>query len=255
MVFNKLSPADAYKFAKGETVVASTGIPAKLQRPLDWLVVSDHSDGLGIAPLLTRSDPTLLEDPLGAELYELVSQKTIESTQAAYNLWLGRAYEGTNHLASDQNAPKIPWEEIIDAAEEANVPGSFTAFIGYEWSSAPDGNNLHRVVVYRDGKEEANTRIPLSNELSNDPEALWDWMEDYQSETGGQLLAIPHNGNLSNGLMFDDKRFSGEPLSAEYAERRQRLEPLYEVTQMKGDGETHPALSPDDAFADFETWD
>nr|WP_170337262.1 DUF3604 domain-containing protein [Ruegeria arenilitoris] len=255
LVFNKLSPSDAYKFAKGETVVASTGIPARLQRPLDWLVVSDHSDGLGIAPLLTRADPTLLEDPLGAELYELVNQKTIESTQAAYNLWLGRAYEGTNHLASDQNVPKVPWEEIIDAAEEANVPGSFTAFIGYEWSSAPDGNNLHRVVVYRDGKEEANTRIPLSNELSNDPEALWDWMEDYQSETGGQLLAIPHNGNLSNGLMFDYKRFSGEPLSAEYAERRQRLEPLYEVTQMKGDGETHPALSPDDAFADFETWD
>lgn len=255
LVFNKLSPADAYKFAKGETVVASTGIPARLQRPLDWLVVSDHSDGLGIAPLLTRADPTLLEDPLGAELYELVSQKTIESTQAAYNLWLGRAYEGTNHLASDQNVPKVPWEEIIDAAEEAYVPGHFTAFIGYEWSSAPDGNNLHRVVVYRDGKEEANTRIPLSNELSNDPEALWDWMEEYQSETGGQLLAIPHNGNLSNGLMFDDKRFSGEPLSAGYAERRQRLEPLYEVTQMKGDGETHPALSPDDAFADFETWD
>ena len=255
LVFNTLTPADAYRFAKGETVVASTGIPAKLQRPLDWLVVSDHSDGLGIAPLLTRADPTLLEDPLGAELHELVSQKTIESTQAAYNLWLGRAYAGTNHLASDQNVPKVPWEEIIDAAEEANVPGSFTAFIGYEWSSAPNGNNLHRVVVYRDGKEEANTRIPLSNELNNDPEALWDWMEEYQTDTGGQLLAIPHNGNLSNGLMFDDQTFSGEPLSAEYAARRQRLEPLYEVTQMKGDGESHPALSPDDEFADFETWD
>lgn len=255
MVFNSLSPADAYRFAKGETVTASTGIPARLQRPLDWLVVSDHSDGLGIAPLLSRADPNLLEDPLGAELYALTSQKTIESTQAAYNLWLGRTYDGTNHLASDPNVVKVPWEEIVDAAEQANAPGQFTAFIGYEWSSAPNGNNLHRVVVYRDGADEAKTRIPLSNELNNDPEALWDWMDEYEAETNGRLLAIPHNGNLSNGLMFDDTTFSGEPLSAEYAERRQYREPLYEVTQMKGDGETHPLLSPEDAFADFETWD
>lgn len=255
MVFNTLSPADAYRYAKGETVTSGTGIPARLQRPLDWLVVSGHSDGLGVAPLLARADPTLLADPLGAELYELTSQQTIESSQAAYNLWLARWFEGTNNLGSDQNTPIVPWEEIIEAAEAANVPGSFTAFIGYEWSSAPDGNNLHRVVVYRDGKDKANTRIPLSSELNSDPEALWDWTEAYQAETDGYLLAIPHNGNLSSGLMFDDTRFNGEPLSEEYAERRQRLEPLYEVTQMKGDGEAHPMLSPDDPFADFETWD
>lgn len=255
MVFNTLTPSDAYNFAQGKTVVSSTGIPARLQRPLDWLVVSDHSDGLGIAPLLARADPELLQDPLGAELYAFTSLNTIDGAQSAYNLWLGRTYEGTNHLGKDPNVPKVPWEESVDAAEAANVPGVFTAFIGYEWSSAENGNNLHRVVVYRDGKEKANTRIPLSSELNNDPEALWDWMEAYQSETGGHLLAIPHNGNLSNGLMFDDTRFNGEPLTAEYAERRQRLEPLYEVTQMKGDGETHPMLSPDDAFADFETWD
>lgn len=255
MVFNTLSPTDAYNFAKGQTVTSGTGIPARLQRPLDWLVVSDHSDGLGIAPLLARADETLLADDLGAELYALTSQGTIESTQAAYNLWLGRTYEGNNHLASDPSFIKGPWDEIVDAAEAANAPGSFTAFIGYEWSSAPDGNNLHRVVVYRDGAEEAKTRVPLSNEFSNDPEDLWDWMEAYETETGGQMLAIPHNGNLSNGLMFDDVTFSGEPLTAEYAERRQRWEPLYEVGQMKGDGEAHPMLSPDDPFADFETWD
>ena len=255
MVGNTLGPEDAYNFAKGAAVTSSTGVPARLQRPLDFLVVSDHSDGLGIAPLLARSDETLLADPLGAELYALTSLGTIEGATEAYNVWLGRSIDGTNHLASDQNVPKAPWEEIVDAAEAANTPGSFTAFIGYEWSSAPNGNNLHRVVVYRDGKEEANTRIPLSSDLNEDPEALWDWMEQYQAETGGQLLAIPHNGNLSNGLMFDDTRFNGEPLTAEYAERRQRLEPLYEVTQMKGDAETHPMLSPDDAFADFETWD
>ena len=255
MVFNTLTPADAYRFAKGETVTSGTGILARLQRPLDWLVVSDHSDGLGVAPLLAHADPKLLEDPLGAELYALTSQQTVETSQAAYNLWLARWLEGTNNLGSDQEIPIVPWEEIIDAAEAANAPGSFTAFIGYEWSSAPDGNNLHRVVVYRDGKETANTRIPLSSELNSDPEALWDWMEAYEADTGGRLLAIPHNGNLSNGLMFDDTRFSGEPLTRDYALRRQRLEPLYEVTQMKGDGEAHPMLSPDDAFADFETWD
>lgn len=255
MVFNTLTPADAYRFARGETVVSGTGIAARMQRPLDFLVVSDHSDGLGIAPLLARADPIVTEDPLGAELFELTSQGTFEATQAAYNLWLGRTYDGTNHLASDPDVMRGPWSEIIDAAEAANVPGSFTAFIGYEWSSAPSGNNLHRVVVYRDGREEAATRIPLSNELNNDPEALWDWMEAYEGETGGRLLAIPHNGNLSNGLMFDDVTFSGEPLTAEYAERRQRFEPIYEVTQMKGDGEAHPMLSPNDPFADFETWD
>lgn len=255
MVFNTLSPTDAYNFAKGQTVTSGTGLPAKLQRPLDWLVVSDHSDGLGIAPLLARADEALLADEFGAELYDLTSQGTIESTQAAYNLWLSRTYDGTNHLASDPNVIETPWNEIVDAAEKANAPGSFTAFIGYEWSSAPDGNNLHRVVVYRDGAEEAKSRIPLSNEFSNDPEDLWDWMEAYETETGGRMLAIPHNGNLSNGLMFDDVTFSGEPLTAEYAERRQRWEPLYEVGQMKGDGETHPFLSPNDQFADFETWD
>jgi hypothetical protein len=255
MVFNTLGPAEAYKFAKGETVTASTGTPARLQRPLDFLVVADHSDGLGVSPLLERADEALLADPLGAELYALTSQKTIEGAQAAYNLWLGRAQEGTNHLLASPEFAKAPWDEIIAAAEDANTPGSFTAFIGYEWTSAPGGANLHRVVVYRDGKDKAETRIPLSYALNEDPEALWDWMEEYQDETGGQLLAIPHNGNLSNGLMFDDTRLNGEPLTAEYAERRQRLEPLYEVTQMKGDGEAHPMLSPDDAFAEFETWD
>ncbi len=255
MVFNTLTPADAYRFAKGETVTSGTGIPARLQRPLDWLVVSDHSDGLGVAPLLARADPALLADPFGAELYALTSQQTVESSQAAYNLWLGRSQEGTNNLDSDQEIPKIPWEEMIDAAEAANAPGSFTALIGYEWSSAPNGNNLHRVVVYRDGKDEANSRIPLSSALNSDPEALWDWMDQYKAETGGQLQAIPHNGNLSNRLMFDDTRFNGEPLTSDYAERRQRLEPLFEVTQMKGDSETHPMLSPNDAFADFETLD
>jgi hypothetical protein len=147
------------------------------------------------------------------------------------------------------------WQRITEAAERHNTPGAFTAFIGYEWTSGPGGNNLHRNVIFRDGKDLADQVVPFSAYDSEDPEDLWDWMERYETETGGQVLAIPHNGNLSNGLMFDDVTMAGEPLSADYATRRMRWEPVYEVTQMKGDGEAHPMLSPDDAFADYGTWD
>jgi hypothetical protein len=195
----------------------------------------------------------VLADPVGKQMHDLVKAgKGLES----FDLLISSKIDGTNTMLTDQEFPKGPWEEIIDAAEAANAPGMFTALIGYEWGSLPDGSNLHRVLVYRDGKEKANTRIPLSSALDPDPEHLWGWMASYEAETGGRILAIPHNGNVSNGLMFDDVTLTTqEPLSAAYAQRRARWEPLYEVTQMKGDGETHPMLSPDDAFADFHTWD
>lgn len=256
MIGNTLGPEDAYAFAKGETVTSSMGVPTRLVRPLDWLVISDHAEALGVAPMIARSDPSILEDPLGKQLYDLVQIGTAESAGEAFNLFSKTKADGTNTLASNPDFPIKPWEEIIDAAEQANEPGRFTALIGFEWTSAPNGNNLHRVVVYQDGKDVANTRIPLSSDLSVDPESLWDWMEALEAETGGQVLAIAHNGNLSNGLMFNDNRYGiDEPIDTAYAERRQRWEPLYEVTQMKGDGEAHPMLSPEDDFADFETWD
>jgi hypothetical protein len=123
------------------------------------------------------------------------------------------------------------------------------------WTSGPDGNDLHRNVIFRDGKDLADQVVPFSAYDSADPEVLWQWMADYETKTGGKLLAIPHNGNLSNGLMFDDVTLSGQPLTADYAERRQRWEPIYEITQIKGDGEAHPMLSPQDEFADYYTWD
>ncbi len=256
MIGNTLGPDEAYLFAKGGTVTSSMGVETRLVRPLDWLVVSDHAEALGVTPMIERSDPLVLEDPLGKELHDLVKQGTAEAAGEAFNLFSVTKQQGTNTLASNPDFPIVPWEEIIDAAEAANDPGQFTAFIGFEWTSAPNGNNMHRVVVYRDGKDVANTRIPLSSDLDVDPEALWDWMEDLEADTGGSVLSIAHNGNLSNGLMFDDVRYtSKEPIDQAYAERRQRWEPIYEVAQMKGDGETHPMLSPDDAFADFETWD
>jgi hypothetical protein len=147
------------------------------------------------------------------------------------------------------------WERTIDAAEAHNDPGKFTAIIGFEWGSFPTGDNLHRVVVYRDDKEKAIQVKPFSSFDSNDPEDLWTWLQAYEDKTGGKILAISHNGNLSGGRMFALQTLSGNPLTREYADTRMRWEPLYEATQMKGDSETHPYLSPDDEFADFEPWD
>ncbi len=148
------------------------------------------------------------------------------------------------------------WAKLTAAAEKYNEPGRFTAIIGFEWTSMPNGNNLHRNVLFRDGKAKADQIIPISQYDTVDPEKLWEWMGAYEQKTGGKLLAIPHNGNLSNGLMFDDVTLTTKkPLDRQYAEQRMRWEPLYEITQMKGDGETHPGLSPNDEFADFERWD
>ena len=156
------------------------------------------------------------------------------------------------------NNPKLMkpvWHHVIEAAEQYNDPGKFTAFIGYEWTSLVKGNNLHRVIIYRDGGNAARQALPFTLADSPDPERLWDWMQAYEEKTGGDVLAIPHNGNLSNGLMFDLETLSGSAITMDYATRRQRWEPLYESTQIKGDGEAHPLLSPEDEFAEYETWD
>ena len=140
--------------------------------------------------------------------------------------------------------------------EKYNEPGRFTAFIGYEWTSnAGGGDNLHRNVIYRDAKAKADEVLPMTTFDSENPEDLWKWMSAWEARTGGSLLAIPHNGNLSNGKMFALSTFEGDPLTREWAETRARWEPMYEITQIKGDGETHPALSPNDEFANFEKWD
>lgn len=256
MTGTALGPEEAFKFAKGETVVSNMGVPARLEVPLDWLVVADHAEGLGLAPLLTRSDPDVLKDPLGQELYELMALGTVDGMSQAFNLFTKTKMDGTNTLVKQPELFRPAWEDIVEVSEAANNPGQFTAFIGFEWSSAPGGSNLHRVVVYKEGKEVAGSQLPLSADLNPDPEYLWDWMEQLQNDTGGHVLAIPHNGNLSNGVMFSDVKYtSGEPIDQEYARRRQIFEPLVEVTQMKGTGEAHPLLSPDDEFADFEIFD
>jgi len=253
MIGNTLGPEEAYRFARGEEVKSSTGLPAKLQRPLDFLVVADHSENLGLAPQIANSDPELLKSDWGRKVYDLVKAgKGLE----AFNEWSKRLGARDDPLKGNDAVMRKMWELETAAAEKYNEPGRFTAFIGFEWTSTPEGNNLHRNVIFRGGKEQADKILPISQYDTVDPEVLWQWMSDAEKKTGTRLLAIPHNGNLSMGLMFDDVTLTTrKPIDRDYAERRMRWEPLYETTQMKGDGETHPALSPNDEFANFERWD
>jgi hypothetical protein len=251
MIGNFLGPDEAYRFARGETVRASAGERAKLIRPLDFLVVADHAENLGLAPLIAESDPDLLRKPWGKKVHDLVKAgKAFD----AYAAWGTEMAKGKDPL-DDDDLTRTSWNRIVSSAEKYNQPGVFTALHGFEWSSSPEANNLHRVVMFRDGADKVGDLIPFSNYDSPDPEKLWDWMAAYQKNASGRVLAIPHNGNLSNGLMFDDVTLSGKPLTKAYVERRSLWEPIYEVTQIKGDGETHPALSPNDEFADYWRWD
>lgn len=252
MIGNMLDPEQAYRFARGETVTSTTGLKTRLKRPLDFLVVSDHAECLGLGPAIQRADPTVAAIPLGKRLIELYQA---DNPQQAFNEFTTVHNTGTNPLASEE-LMSAAWNSVADIADSYNEPGRFTAFIGYEWTSAPGGRNLHRVVMLRDSAERAKQVLPISQYDSSDPESLWEWMASYEKNTGGRVLAIPHNGNLSNGLAFDDVTLSDKkPLDRDYAERRAKWEPLFEATQMKGDSEAHPMLSPDDEFADFETWD
>lgn len=252
MVGDRLNPDQAYRFAKGEVVIASLGAKAKLSRPLDFLVIADHAESLGIAPMIAENNPIVLNDPDGKKLYELSKG---DDPIAAYRLFAKiRATTGKPPLHKD-DVRRSMWDRITTFAERHNEPGKFTSLIGYEYTSSLQTNNLHRVVIFRDGKDKVGSILPFSSVESADPENLWSFMERYEETTGGKVMAIPHNGNLSNGTMFDNMDLKGRPFDANYAQRRQRWEPLYEVTQIKGDGESHPILSPNDEFADFWTWD
>jgi hypothetical protein len=249
-----LTPDDAFRFARGEKVISSTGVPARLARPLDFLVVSDHAENLGLPTAVANRDPELLATEFGRKIAKIMAPGTIESKFAGYEFWELQSQTGEDPLAGT-NFGRSMWARATEAAEKNNAPGAFTALIGFEWTSGPNGVNLHRNVIFRGGKDTADKIVPISTYDTEDPEKLWDWMEQAEKNAGVRLLAIPHNGNLSNGLMFDDVTFDGRPIDEAYAKRRMRWEPVYEVTQMKGDSETHPKLSPNDEFADFYTWD
>jgi hypothetical protein len=255
----RLSPSDAYRFARGEQVMASSGQPVKLSRPLDWLVVTDHSDNMGFFPDLSAGKPEVLADPTGRKWYDqMKSGKGAETAIEIIVAFSHGTFPKDLMYFPGTRSYKNAWKEEVDAAEKYNEPGRFTAFIGYEWTSNTGGNNLHRNVIYRDNADKALQMDPFTVYPpfgSDNPAKLWEWMEAYEKKTGGNVLAIAHNGNLSSGLMFPTVEQFGKPVDKEYATNRAKWERLYEATQTKGDGETHPFLSPNDEFADFERWD
>jgi hypothetical protein len=253
---NRLGMEEAYRFARGEEVTSATGVRAKLSRPLDFLVISDHSDAMGFFPRIYAGDPYLMQHEKGRRWNQLINSGGQDAVTAAIEMIDSFSRGEFPWKPNDPKMMRPVWDDVIAAAEKYNDPGTFTAFIGYEWTSlTPPGNNMHRVVIFRDDGDKASQVLPYTATDSIDPEDLWKNLAAYEGKTGGQVLAIAHNGNLSNGMMFAVETLSGKRLDRDYAERRQRWEPLYEVTQIKGDGEAHPFLSPDDEFADYETWD
>jgi Protein of unknown function (DUF3604) len=255
----RLTPRDAYRFARGEQVTSSTGQPVKLSRPLDFLVVADHSDNMGFFPDLFAGKTDLLADPTGRKWYDMMqSGKGAEAAIEIIVAFSHGTFPKDLMYFPGTRAYRGAWQETIAAAEQYNEPGRFTAFIGFEWTSNTDGNNLHRNVIFRDNGDKASQVEPFTVYPpygSDNPVELWKWMEAYEKKTGGSVLAIAHNGNLSNGTMFPVIEAFGKRLDREYAEQRARWERLYETTQTKGTGEAHPFLSPNDEFAAFEIWD
>jgi len=247
----KLTPIDAFRFAKGEPIVAHNGQTVRLRRPLDFLLVSDHSEYLGLYPMLEEGYPALLATETGQRWRQLVDEgrRGRVGGEFAASLSSGR------DLVGDRSFVPHVWKQVVANADRMNEPGIFTAFIGYEWTSMPGTANLHRNVLFRDGADLTHDLVPFSAVESQDPEALWAFLADYEARTGGRALAIPHNSNMSAGRMFEMTRFDGSPQTRDYAERRMRFERVVEATQIKGDSEATTATSPDDEFADFENWD
>ena len=246
-----LTPDQAYRFARGEAVTAHNGARVRLRQPLDFLMVSDHAEYLGLYPLLEADDKDLLALPNGKRWHALFQEGKFERIGYLVARDLEEPAERTRSLPFTRTM----WDRVIDNAERHNDPGRFTAFIGYEWSSMPGSANLHRNVLFRDGAAAVRQVLPFSAMDGTDPEDLWAHLAYYERRTGGRAIAIPHNSNVSAGRMFELHRFDGSPFTADYAAQRSRWEPVVEVTQMKGDSETAPYLSPGDEFADFGTWD
>jgi hypothetical protein len=250
---NTVGQEDAFRFARGEEITTTHGLRARLSRPLDFLVLTDHAEMYGLMPQLLSGDPAILATEMGKRWYDMLKtgdpQKTFDAAME-----IVASLSKKDPPIESSGAARKAWETYAALADKYNDPGQFSALIGYEWT-ALGGNNLHRNVVFRGDAKVALQTDPFSQFDSQNPEDLWRALAQFSESTGAQVLAIPHNGNLSNGRMFSVTNFDGSPLSKELAELRARMEPLMEATQIKGDGEAHPFLSPDDEFADYETWD
>jgi Protein of unknown function (DUF3604) len=251
----RLGSEEALRFARGEEVTATTGMKAKLAQPLDFLVIADHSDGLGVTKAIYDAPRLLIRDPLLRRWHDLMHEGPEGSMKATAELidMVGRNALPPALINPEQQkkTTRTIWNAHTEVVERYNEPGKFTAFMGFEYTLMPGGDNLHRVVMFRDGKKEADKVLPYSSLIGTSAAMLWDYMDNYEKVTGGKALAIPHNSNVSNGLMFELTGPDGGPMTADYARRRAAREPVVEVTQIKGDSESHPFLSPNDEFAGF----
>ncbi|TPE51887.1 DUF3604 domain-containing protein [Amaricoccus solimangrovi] len=252
----RVGPDEALRYAEGEEITSSTGQPVRLSRPYDFLMVADHSDALGVVASIYEGDATMMADPTLKRWHDEMQKGGAAAGAVVMEMITLQGEGKVPEPMTDPNTQMDIWHKMTEIVESHNDPGKFTALIGYEWTSNyGGGNNLHRNVVYRDGKDKADMVRPMTTFDSDIPNKFWDWMQAYEDKTGGQVLAVPHNGNLSNGLMFATETPDGKPIDAKWAETRARWEPLYEVTQSKGTSEQHPSLAPSDEFADFEIWD
>lgn len=249
-------PDTAYRYAKGLPVIHPFHRGrVQIDTPLDFLVVADHAELLGVVRGLGNAHPELQKLEIGREFTKLMKEGRESEV-------FGRVVAGANDGSQDSavmallkpDIQRSMWKEVTDAADRHNEPGKFTSFIGWEWSAMNNGANLHRIVMTSASAEQAQQFLPFSSIQSWKAEDLWTWMAETSAEKNIDILAIPHNPNISKGEMFNDVDSDGRPLTSEYARQRMRWEPVAEVTQIKGDSETHPILSPNDEFADFETY-
>jgi hypothetical protein len=261
---NRVGLRDTYRLAKGQEIIASSGQAIRLSRPLDWLAITDHSDGMGFTSDVLAGLPTVTKFEQGARWskgFNAGGQEAVKSTiemVTAFSQGKINPEMFANYSPGSRRYATI-WDKVVSTAEEFNDPGRFTAFIGFEWTSLVKGANMHRNVIFRDGADRARQVVPYTTQApigSPDPLDLYKYLENYEAKTNGAAMTFAHNGNLSNGIMFPiDAQYSGRKLDKFYVEQRARWERMYEVTQIKGDGETHPFLSPEDEFADYGTWD
>lgn len=249
----RLGPENAYKHARGDKVKHPNGDWVQLKLPLDFMIVSDHAEYLGVLIQMYDSSNPLSKNPIAKELIESGNDLD-KSTKGFYGL-VARTIQpdGTTKPDSTLTTDEIKrsvWDEYVKITDSYNDPGKFTTLVGYEWSSQPNMSNLHRNIIFESSKD---LPVPFSYFDSPKPEDLWIWMDEQRAK-GINLFAIPHNGNLSNGLMFALEDSYGKPIDRAYAESRARNEKLTEIIQTKGQSETHPSMAPNDEFAGFEIW-
>ena len=271
-------PDTAYRWAKGQPVIHPYNrTRVQINTPLDFLVVSDHAEMLGVMRAVREG--TIIKEDLGWignikrwYAFRLMNEAIDTDTGLQFfGQFLPKIAASSDHSdpvkdtgnnISDVNifgdttkTSTRAWDDIVESAERHNDPGTFTSLLGWEWSSIPMGANLHRIVITPDGADKASQFLPYGSDKSQYPEDLWQWLDETQQRTGTRFMAIPHNSNISKGYMFDDTSLRGVPIDAEYARRRIKWEPIVEVTQIKGDSEARSDFSPNDEFADFENYD